>query len=803
MNNPLRTIFLAALVLTTATLSSAATTQSLTQHGITWTFSTEVTYGEYANGDYWVIGPVTITDISPGSDGVMNGSIVNLASGRTHAFDSRISNNTYDATRNIATQLPKTVSADSTLISSISNEALASVQGSQIKTFAVLTVVSSAPPTGSFRPSYIGTDKSHRWNESDLNYDALARVSVDGMSAPSIASMSDAFAVIANEQSRSWTFRYLQASDGSPNYGRDIANKTNNALLLLNSNASDSEKRDLLVGMVQYGIDIYGIIENGGTWYADGGINCGRLAPFMVAAATLNDSGMLEKLNADNLIFQEMQQTFFVTQADINQSRYTSDGRPRTPYSSEDIGKPEWGIRHTENRSLDGDNWDAYYRDIGGGILPAITVAAKLMGLEDTINDPAMFAYAQRHIYYREGLFTQSQYYNGYDDGDAYGEGNTSKSAPFASNETLYFQKKFYFAYENAEPLSQASDTTAPTVSSVTVEEASDSAALSISVDEAASVQLTVTKISDGTYETISVGDFLTSHAISIANLDSESSYQIDLTATDSSGNSGTWQGSFTTLQPPLEWASTSPSAGIFEESTDVELSSADSSNSIYYTLDGSEPTEASALYSTSLQITESTVVKSIVVAQDGRISEVKEDYFYIGETTSSGDWLNISIHSYENQEVTIEFDARPLDSPIDGVIGLSNGSASSYSDVAAAIRFNSNGYIDARNDYQYDSVVQYPYVADHIYHFTMTLDLTAFTYTVTIKDKSTGGETVTVAQDFDFRTEQSSLNAVNNIAMKVSTLSGNTISSIQYPVPEGALPTAPVGLAARDVETP
>src|SRR4051812_40150189 len=35
----------------------AATASSLTQYGITWTFDKAYTYGSYATGDYWVVGP--------------------------------------------------------------------------------------------------------------------------------------------------------------------------------------------------------------------------------------------------------------------------------------------------------------------------------------------------------------------------------------------------------------------------------------------------------------------------------------------------------------------------------------------------------------------------------------------------------------------------------------------------------------------------------------------------------------------------------------------------------------------------
>ena len=47
--------------------AQAAVTNTLSQFGITWTLDLEHEYGQFANGDYWVIGPVTVTAISPAS----------------------------------------------------------------------------------------------------------------------------------------------------------------------------------------------------------------------------------------------------------------------------------------------------------------------------------------------------------------------------------------------------------------------------------------------------------------------------------------------------------------------------------------------------------------------------------------------------------------------------------------------------------------------------------------------------------------------------------------------------------------
>jgi hypothetical protein len=39
---------------------AADTTKSPTQYGITWEFANPVTFGQYINGDYWVVGPVEL-----------------------------------------------------------------------------------------------------------------------------------------------------------------------------------------------------------------------------------------------------------------------------------------------------------------------------------------------------------------------------------------------------------------------------------------------------------------------------------------------------------------------------------------------------------------------------------------------------------------------------------------------------------------------------------------------------------------------------------------------------------------------
>lgn len=70
---------------------------SITRFGITWLVykdSETYEYGQFANGDYWVVGPVTIVGISPESaevsGRVMHGSMVNPVPGSQQGYDSAI-----------------------------------------------------------------------------------------------------------------------------------------------------------------------------------------------------------------------------------------------------------------------------------------------------------------------------------------------------------------------------------------------------------------------------------------------------------------------------------------------------------------------------------------------------------------------------------------------------------------------------------------------------------------------------------------------------------------------------------------
>ena len=141
---------LSLVVVTTLSLY-AQTTNNISQYGIAWTFNAQHQYGQYANGDYWVLGPVTITNITPDYINGFNGWEVNPADIIKQGFDKRIHN--FDATK--IPSLPYIAQPGESIVKTISVDTTISGQHWYLQTAAVLTVVGSVPANNGstvFRP---------------------------------------------------------------------------------------------------------------------------------------------------------------------------------------------------------------------------------------------------------------------------------------------------------------------------------------------------------------------------------------------------------------------------------------------------------------------------------------------------------------------------------------------------------------------------------------------------------------------------------------------------------------------------
>jgi hypothetical protein len=144
------------------------------------------------------------------------------------------------------------------------------------------------------------------------------------------------------------------------------------------------------------------------------------------------------------------------------------------------------------------------------------------------------------------------------------------------------------------------------------------------------------------------------------------------------------------------------------------------------------------------------------------------------GVCPAPGSWQN---HAITNQtgSFSAEFDARPTQANSDAVIGLSNGAADAYTDLAAIVRFSDANQIDAINGGSYASSSSLTYNSNTTYHFKLTASLASRTYDAYVTPQ--GGQQTQIAQGYAFRSDQSAVSNLNNWASFAET-GGVTVSN-------------------------
>ncbi len=301
------------------------TASSISKDGITWTFSQPVPVGQFVNGDYYVVGPVTITAIDPAptaSAPYENGSVANLptANGKS-GFDSRLNDGTdeswwFDAS--LRSYPPISLKAGDSLVSTISLAQIHSVpevmrstdmSASPVASASVLTVLSAAPSADAFRPSYCDR------NQTIYHANALQRNLLPSLAPPNPGN-TPSLSQFEDWYRRPWidtnAFLFDAPADYMPSYGQHIAFADSYASLLLMLNFPADQKVNLTNYFVQYGIDLYGCVQAGYGWPAFGGHRSGRKIPIIFAGILLNDSGMKNVSTTYPNQFGEDMQTGYV-----------------------------------------------------------------------------------------------------------------------------------------------------------------------------------------------------------------------------------------------------------------------------------------------------------------------------------------------------------------------------------------------------------------------------------------------------------------------------------------------------------
>ena len=317
----LATLLLAA---TLSVVSGQSLQTSMTKDGITWTFDHPVQVGQFVNGDYYIVGPVTATSISPlptTSSPYKNGSLLNLpsANGKT-GFDERL-DEPYWFDASLRKYAPIALKPGDVLISSISLDQTRSVPEvmrsgdmslSPVRTMSILTVLGSAVSSDSFRPSYCDRGQTI-YHASNLQRNLLPSLAKpDPANTPSLGQFEALFR-------RPWvdTNRFLQDAPAEymPSYSQRVAFAGSYAALLLMLDFPADQKVNLTNYFVQYGIDLFGCAASGFEgWSAFGGHGSGRKLPIIFAGTLLNDVRMKQVSNLYPDKFGEDMQTMYVNQ---------------------------------------------------------------------------------------------------------------------------------------------------------------------------------------------------------------------------------------------------------------------------------------------------------------------------------------------------------------------------------------------------------------------------------------------------------------------------------------------------------
>lgn len=252
--------------------------------------------GQYANGDWWAaVDPktqtVVIREILPAYAEGRHGWCANPTEQNKQPFDDR-SRLKFDAT--LIPALPYSAAPGTSIVKAVSSPER--VRHSYVHTARVLTVVAEAPAdsTRQFRPPYMGSQKKV-FRADSLRMDLLPKLAPTPAS-PSRETAEKGLDIPRLDYTSNWASSDIRPVEATLSWGAEMVVKDCETLLWLCSDIPDADKKKAVIGLVQYGIDLYGAREEMGVkWVHGGGGNGhGRLLPF-VFAATLLDSDAMKK----------------------------------------------------------------------------------------------------------------------------------------------------------------------------------------------------------------------------------------------------------------------------------------------------------------------------------------------------------------------------------------------------------------------------------------------------------------------------------------------------------------------------
>lgn len=760
---------LTTLLFASSLVANAATV--ITSGNISWTITESVTTGQYVTGQWWALDPgggMTVTAITrPAATATRDGSMLNPSvSFTTHGYDSRVQG--YNASTNVANSLPLTVVAGDTLISTISRDLGQTASMSArpaISDCEALTIVASAPSATAFRPWYVGGLTKVEFDSATMLTNLIDVRLTAPASATALSSIWQRYDKIWLDHRLEWQGDYLHPSANMNNYGAEIARDIGDGLLHLLHDADLEDKHDLLLHLVQLGIDHYGIIRSridndpdygtrtsafnnpDGVWGDTGGtIGGGRKSTVILAGMILNYEPMRDlAIDEDSrLIWMEDGQYHELTQFHrdetydpVNCSGSSAYCHPGY-FDAVPLGTIVWGERTYKAERL--TSYDYHpgklsYRKSTSDSQVGHALFIRAMGWRSYWNfDPSLdyFDTDQFADEIGDGFYT-SQYTE--DMWALYSDYQVPVGSlpppPSGLSATAVSTTQIDLAWTD-----NSSDE-----DGWTIERSTTSGSGYAVIDEAAANETTY----------------------SDTGLSSGTTYYYRVASSNAVGQSSwTTEKSATTFTQATKVAAPefSTTGGNIVGRLPVTLSSATSGATIYYTVDGSTPTDSDHEYQGALYPRGLTTVRAIGTKASTDDSDVVSYSFDAPPFGSIFDWQNATMPTRTN-DFSLGVRASVTVTNIDAVIAFSDGVMDAFTDAPILVRFNPFGQIDVRNGGAYNSDATINYVAGTEYLFLISVDFSNTQYSVTVND---GTQTIALATDYDFRADQSAEDTLNNM---------------------------------------
>ena len=423
-------------------LESLKPVESVSQYGVTWTFEQPARAGRFVNGDWYVVGPVTVKSIEPKplygreipaeemdardqerpeGQRVRNGFMLNPPARMKVAYDSGV-RNWFDPA--LIGKLPVSMKPGDSLVSTVSMPkglVLRTQMGrntfqrgeedaSPIRTAAVLTCVGAPPPPDAFRPAFCDREPKGHLARS-LKRELLPAAAAAG-AVPGIGTY-------VRFTQRPWVttcfFGFEVPGENTPWYGQEWGRVSGLCALLLCTDLKPEQKEHLLVNYVQVGLDLGGMVRAGHPgWSAWGGHGSGRKLPIVFAGLLLGDDELAHvNRSFPAASFGEDEQTaygdcwtgakvVFAGHSGIDAAtgvgRNLGRGNPWGPY--EHLPPSQWGPGQKTS--------EAYRRANSSGAWVGEALALRLMRAEKAWGHDAFFDYVDRWMHENDDAFVKT-----------------------------------------------------------------------------------------------------------------------------------------------------------------------------------------------------------------------------------------------------------------------------------------------------------------------------------------------------------------------------------------------------------